>query len=122
MNRQNKKDKKEKRRYPRIEHKLPLKIAVNGYDFSTATHNLSCLGAYCRINKYVPPFTKVAVRLYLPVVSNSKEKSWNVECKGVIVRTDDEASQKGFNVAIFFNEINASQRQKIAQYVNQFLP
>jgi hypothetical protein len=44
-----------------------------------------------------------------------------VDCKGVIVRTDDE-SDGGFNVAIFFNDIKEAARNKIAHYVSQFLP
>lgn len=106
----------ERRLHPRIEKEFPVKIAANGYDFVTATQNLSCLGAYCRINKYVPPFTKVSIKLNLPNATNP-----NIECKGVIVRTEDE-STGGFNIAIFFNEIKDNQRQKISQYLNQFLP
>ena len=58
----------------------------------------------------------------LPIVLSSRKKEeFDVECKGVIVRTEDVAHD-GFNIAIFFNEIKDSQRRKISQYVNQFLP
>jgi len=110
----------ERREYPRLEHKLPLKLAADGYGFSTSTRNVSCIGAYCQIKKYVPPFTKVMVKLTLPVISGKAKKNYHVECKGVIVRTEDEAN-KGFNIAIFFNEINNEQRKKISRYINQFL-
>ncbi len=113
--------KKEKRLHPRIAHELPLRIAVNGYDFSTTTQNVSCTGAYCCVTKYVPPFTKIAVKMTLPVKKNNNVKEYTVDCKGVIVRTDDE-SRDGFNIAIFFNEINGTQKRKISQYINQFLP
>jgi hypothetical protein len=110
----------EKRIHPRIERRLPINLAVNGYDFVTSTENLSCLGAYCRINKYVPPFTRVAVKLSLPQFS--KQAPLPVECSGVIVRSEDDNQTGKFNVAIFFNQINESQRKKIARYVNHFLP
>ncbi|MEW6101786.1 MAG: PilZ domain-containing protein [Candidatus Omnitrophota bacterium] len=113
--------KAERRQCPRIEQSLPIKLAANGYDFSTSTENVSCTGAYCRINKYVPPFTKVLVKLSLPINSNGSRKKFDVECKGVVVRTDDESSG-GFNVAVFFNEIKEEQKKKITKYVNQFLP
>lgn len=113
--------KKEKRLHPRIDHQLPLRIAVNGYDFSTTTQNVSCTGAYCCINKYVPPFTKIAIRMTLPVKKDDAVAEYTVDCKGVIVRTDDQ-SKNGFNIAIFFNEINEAQKRKISQYINQFLP
>lgn len=109
----------ERRKYPRLDQSLHIKVAANGYDFITSTQNVSCVGAYCLINKYVPPFTKVNVKLTLPIVSG--DKKYDVECKGVIVRTVDESSG-GFNIAIFFNEINNLQRKKISEYINQFLP
>ena len=110
-----------KRKHPRINHVLPLKVAANGYDFLTSTQNLSCLGAYCRINKYIPPFTKVSLKLALPISGSKSKKEYSVNCKGVIVRTDDE-NTGGFNIAIFFNEIKEEQKKKIAEYVNQLLP
>lgn len=112
----------ERREHPRLPHKLPLKIGVNGYDFVTTTHNVSCVGTYCCVNKYIPPFTKVVIKLALPIADNNSQKEYSVECKGVIVRTDDEEKGSGFNLAIFFNEIGNPQRQKISQYINQFLP
>lgn len=109
----------ERRKYPRIDQSLHIKVAANGYDFITSTQNVSCVGAYCLINKYVPPFTKVRVRLTLPIVDDNKK--YDVECNGVIVRTVDE-NNGGFNIAIFFNQINNPQRKKISEYINQFLP
>lgn len=114
--------KREKRLHARIAHELPLKIEANGFDFVTSTKNLSCLGAYCCIDKYVPPFTKVAIKLDFPVVDNQGlRQNYNIACNGVIVRSEDDTSG-GFNVAIFFNEIKDNQRKIINKYVNQFLP
>lgn len=115
--------KTERRRYLRIKQDLPLNIAANGYDFITTTQNVSCVGAYCHIDKYIPPFTKITVKLRLPITAKTdrSSKSYDVECKGVIVRSEDE-SEGGFNIAVFFNEIKGSQRQKIAKYISQFLP
>jgi len=110
---------KEKRLHPRLLHNLPMRIAVNGYDFTTTSQNISIAGAYCHVNKYVPPFTKIAVKMSLPLAVEHKEST--VECKGVIVRSED-GSKGGFNIAIFFNEINETQRKKISHYIDQFLP
>lgn len=109
--------KTERRQYPRIKEQLPLKIVTNGYDFITNTKDLSCVGAYCHVGKYIPPFTKIIAKLTLPLKNNNCD----VECKGVVVRTDDE-KKGGFNIAVFFNEIKNNHRQKITQYINQFLP
>ncbi len=112
--------KSERRKYPRVLHQLPLKLEVGGYDFATSTENVSCVGAYCHIDKYVPPFTKVMVKLSLPLVTRQGKKNCIVDCKGVLVRTEDE-KKGGFNIAIFFNAITAEQRKKISQYISQLL-
>jgi hypothetical protein len=57
----------------------------------------------------------------LPVAGNERLKNNNIECKGVVVRSEDDEIG-GFNIAIFFNEIKNSQRQKISQYISKFLP
>ena len=115
-----KKTKAERRRYPRIEQRFPIKLAANGYDFATSTQNVSCVGTYCHITKYMPPFTRVLVKLTLSVSGDYGNKNYNVECKGVVVRTEDEA-RGGFNIAVFFNEINGEQKKKISEYISQFL-
>lgn len=107
---------KERRIHPRIDKQLPLNVAVNGYDFVTNTQNLSCLGTYCRIDKYVPPFTRVRIKLDLPI----KNRKCPVECEGVVVRTEDE-SDGSFDIAIFFNRIKEQPKQRLTEYVSQFL-
>lgn len=112
--------KKERRQYPRIDRQLPLKIAADGYGFSTTTQNISCLGAYCHIDKYIPPFTRIMVKLNLHLKASNRNNTSAVECKGVVVRSED-ATLGGFNIAIFFNEIKEGQRQVISRYISQFL-
>ncbi len=111
----------ERRANPRLEQSLPFKVAANGYDFSTTTENISCLGAYCSINKYVPPFTRVSVKLTLPIKSKESARRCTIDCQGTIVRTEDK-DKDSFNIAIFFSRINNSQRKVINEYINQFLP
>lgn len=108
----------ERREHPRLDHRLPVKIVANGYDLATSTENVSCLGAYCHIEKYIPPFTRILVKLNLPMPNGEK---CDLECKGVIVRSLDE-EKGGFNIAVYFNAISEPQKHKITQYMNQFLP
>ena len=110
----------ERRQCPRVDQRLPLRIVANGYDFLTTTQNISCLGAYCRLDKYIPPFTKIAVQLSLPVSASRQKDISRVECKGVVVRSEDN-SDGGFNIAIFFNEIADTQRKKISDYISKLL-
>jgi len=111
----------ERRLHPRLEHKLPINVAADGYDFATSTKNISCVGVYCHVAKYIPPFTKIAVKIRLPKNLSRKPEDCSVQCKGVIVRTEDEKNG-GFNIAIFFNEIKDAQRNRISHYISQFLP
>ena len=113
--------KSERRKYPRIVRRLPIRLAANGYDFETITQNVSCVGAYCHINKYIPPFTKVMIKLSLPIMTDNSKKNYAVECKGVVVRAVDEA-KGGFNIAVLFNQIKEGQRKIISRYISQFLP
>lgn len=112
--------KTERRKYPRIAHVLPLKIIANGYDFTTTSQNVSCVGTYCTVDKYIPPFTKLAVTLLLPINNSSRQVKAAITCKGIVVRTEDSSDGR-FNIAIFFNDINAAERNKISQYISQFL-
>ncbi|MCX5700137.1 MAG: PilZ domain-containing protein [Candidatus Omnitrophica bacterium] len=112
---------RERRKHLRLDKKLPFKVAVDGYDFSTTTENISCVGAYCQIKKYIPPFTKVMVKLSLPIKVNNNSKTHTIDCEGVIVRTEDK-DKTGFNIAIFFNQIKDNQRKVISEYINQFVP
>ena len=107
----------ERRLHPRINLGLSLNVGANGYDFATKSQNVSCLGTYCHIAKYVPPFTRVRIKMDLPM--KDQPVPTPVECDGVVVRSDDEATG-GFNVAIYFNRIKELQRQKLSEYVSQF--
>ncbi len=111
---------KDKRQHPRLYQMLPMNVETNGYDFETRTQNVSCLGAYCTITKYIPPFTRVKIKMSLPVKSRLKKSEANVECEGVVVRSED-APNGAFNIAIYFNRIADVTRQKLSQYVNSAL-
>ncbi len=113
--------KKERRQYPRFEKQLPVNILANGYDFATTTQNISCFGAYCHVDKYIPPFMKVTIKLSLPSPLRDRNNNTNVDCRGVVVRSEDE-EKGGFNIAIFFYDIKENERHKISQYLSQFLP
>ncbi|RJP28798.1 MAG: PilZ domain-containing protein [Candidatus Omnitrophota bacterium] len=110
---------KERRQYPRVTATLPFRVIANGYDFATSTENVSCIGAYCHVDKYIPPFTKVAVDISLPPGNKRLKKNAPLKCTGVIVRTEDDTNG-GFKIAIFFNDIKDEQKKKISEYLSHF--
>ena len=114
-------DKKmERRRSPRIRRQVPLKIRHEDYDLVGQTHDISCIGAYCTINKYIPPFSLISVILLLPLKINKGSNFCNVRCRGVVVRTEvNPYNNKQYNIAIFFNRISKSDKAKLLHYVQQ---
>jgi len=116
----NKMRKQERRIHPRIDRELKINVAANGYDFVTSTQNISCAGAYCTIDKYIPPFTKLSIKLSIPLTKNRLRQNCDINCHGVIVRSEDDPNGK-FNIAIFFDKIQEQPRQKIVEYIKQFI-
>jgi len=112
----------ERRRSPRIRKSIPLKISGDDFDVVTETENISSYGAYCRVNKYIAPMTKLKSVVLLPARQGNKTITKKVECTGVIVRAENIPDKHNwFNVAIFFSDISNKDRQKIIDYVNQHL-
>lgn len=107
----------ERRRHPRFETTLPLEIKTGDFDIVTSTKNISCSGAYCQINRYLAPMTKLNIALAL----NNQGREMKVKCKGVVVRSDpalvSEKEQK-YNIAIFFNDISESEKEKLTNFIN----
>ncbi len=107
----------ERRRAPRFFSNIPLKICSDEFDIVTETKNLSLSGAYCRVNKFLPPMSKLKVQLLLPIKKYNKVVTKRVVCQGVIVRSESVPHEPFFHVAIFFNEI----AQKDLDTLNDFL-
>ncbi len=112
---------RERRKPPRIEKTVPLKLSSEEFDVVTETKNLSCAGAYCRVNKYFEPMSKLEVHLLLPFKKGEKTTIKRVSCKGVVVRVDSQPGNEYFNVAIFFNDIDKKNTKNLAEYINSAL-
>lgn len=107
----------EKRRYPRASKNLPIKIKNDDFDLVAETKNISCIGAYCQVDRYIAPFTKLQTTILLP--PKTKKNTHSIICKGVVVRVEKNHNdlETQYNIAIYFNEIS-----KIAMLkINRFL-
>lgn len=82
----------------------------------TETFNISRSGAYCQVNEYVEPMTKLKISFLIPVQS-AKTSDKKVTCGGVVVRTEPSDLEEKYNIAIFFNEINERDRELISDYI-----
>jgi len=112
----------EKRNYPRTKKVVKFKISREDSTIVAETIDLSCIGAYCRTNKHIPFMTKVKIIFPLSHGKNKKTVK-NVEFYGVVVRTDKVSSKPDKNdmykIAIFFNEIEKSVKEKIAAFIDK---
>ncbi len=109
----------EHRRYPRLDERLQLRLRAENFDVVAKTINLSCLGAYCQLNKHIPLMTSLKIAFTLSYGDQENEFDY-VECNGVVVRVEEVLSESNmdsvFNTAIYFNEIEESEKEKIANF------
>jgi len=113
----------ERRRYPRVAKSLAIKLKDKEADFVTETKNVSCIGAYCTVNAYVPVLTKLRITLILPKCRDVKA-SKPISCEGTVVRVEKcppgtESNQ--YNIAIYFNQISKGDMKVIDHYVKNHL-
>jgi len=109
----------EHRREPRIAERISLAIAEAGGELSADTKNLSASGAYCTLDRFIAPMTKVQLRFTLPQVGAQPAQ---IRCPGVIVRIEPviaSAERGRFNVAVLFTELSERDRSAIQRFVRE---
>lgn len=111
----------EKRKDQRIEKNIPVKICQETGDIVTETSNISRSGAYCQVNRYIEPMTKMNIHLLLPMRKNGKNEARKFTCEGVVVRSEQASKEKCFNIAIFFSNISQRNLKVISEYMNSHL-
>lgn len=112
-------DPADRRRYPRVEKNIAIKIKEKDVDFVTETKNISCIGAYCQVDTYLPILTKLKITLLLPRSKSSKSAK-HVTCEGTVVRVErcpQPLEQNKYDIAIYFNQIAKSDMKLIDAYV-----
>lgn len=111
----------ERRRSPRLNKNIPIKLCSDHYDVVTETWNLSCIGAYCQVDKYFEPMTKLKIHLLLPLKKGDKILTRKVSCRGVVVRAESQPQNQNFNIAIFFNDIHKRDSKIISDFIDALL-
>ena len=108
----------ERRRHPRLEHPIALKISSDDIDIVTETKNLSGSGALCLVSKFITPMTKLKLHFLLPIKRNNKVVNKRISCEGVVVRSEAAVDQDAFQTAIFFNDISPRDSQVLHEFVD----
>ena len=113
-----------RRTEPRLKHRLPLRLKHALEEATTYSENISASGVYCTVKHFIPLMTKVQVQLQIPG-KTKKAKPTPLACQGVVVRVEPPLARPGrstYNIAIFFNELQERDRDRLAAYVQQHLP
>ena len=113
--------KRERRREPRIDERIALAIRDASAELTTETKNLSASGAYCTLDRFIPPMSKLQLRFELPNVGARRTK---ISCTGVVVRVEPvitNLDRGHYHVAVLFMELSVRDRAAIARFIRQRL-
>ena len=111
----------ERRKNPRLENNIPVKICQEDGDFVAETQNISRSDAYCLVDKYVEPMTKLKIHLVLTTSAEGKKNARKISCEGVVVRSEPVTDGEGYHLAVFFNDITKRDAEYISDYVDALL-
>lgn len=81
--------------------------------------NLSVSGVFMKINHYIDLFTKLELRMFLPI-AGSKNQVFELDVNGVVVRVEPSKKKpdvRNYRVAIFFPNLNKLEKQRIEDFV-----
>ncbi|MFH0877602.1 MAG: PilZ domain-containing protein [Candidatus Omnitrophota bacterium] len=113
----------ERRRHLRVDKNIAIKLKDKSIDFVTETKNISCIGAYCRVETYVPILTKLKITLLIPRSKRAKNAK-HIACEGTVVRVQrasDPLQPNAHDIAIYFNQISKGDMKAIDEYVKNHL-
>ncbi len=111
----------ERRRFARSASNLAIKLEDKEIDFVTETKNVSCIGAYCQVESYLPILTKLKITLLFPKQKGLKSAK-HIACEGTVVRVErssDPLESNKYNIAIYFNQISRSDMKFVDAFVKK---
>ena len=114
----------ERRKYPRLkDDRVSLKVKTGDVDTITKSLDISASGVYCKVEKELPLLSRIKVLLILakPKDETSPQGTVKVETDGVVVREHPviiDGKIAHYDVAIFFDNISAKDRQALLDYIN----
>ena len=110
----------ERRGAPRVAERVSIAVTDATAELRAETTNLSAAGAYCILDRFIAPMTKLELELELP----NGARRVRVRCAGVVVRVEPvvAAAQRGrYQTAIFFTDLAEGDRAAISQFVQRRL-
>lgn len=114
----------ERRKFPRVTRALPLKICHKDLFAITQTKNISCSGAYCPVDSFIHPMTKLSITIFVPTNFEKKILTKKINCNGIVVRIEppqQEGAINSYHIGIYFTDISRKDKNLISRYVNYHL-
>ncbi len=110
----------EKRKTPRIEERLPIKIIEGDSGVVVETKNISASGAYFTTDKPMPLMSRVIITLLIP---EGEGKNSKIKCGGTVVRTVPTTLQDRtcYETAIFFDDITEKTKNTILKHIKNIM-
>jgi c-di-GMP-binding flagellar brake protein YcgR len=114
----------ERRRHKRLKIRLKASIGTRPDDPrvsipSVLILDLSLGGAYCEVDRYVEPLTKVLLTINFASLNAVRAQDEAAVCRGVVVRTEPEGGKEGrYRMGILFTEISRPDREKIQGFLS----
>lgn len=109
---------RDRRRDARYDRSFSVRVGGNSSDGLRAESiNISSRGLYCKVPRFVHPFSKLNVALDLPFVVRGAAK---VECEGVVVRVEPEVEVPGlreYRLAIYFLNLDRGAADAIQAFL-----
>jgi len=114
---------KERRKSPRINKVLSVKLSDSEFDILTETKNISATGAYCPVSKPLELMTKLRLVLLIPIKKNRTKTIKKINCEGVVVRLEStkDKDKYPYRAGIFFNQINDQDKKALRFYIQSAL-
>lgn len=115
----------ERRQHKRIKIKLSASIGTKTEDPkvsipSALILDLSLGGAYCEVDRYVEPLTKVLLTIdFAPAEGEAETEGESTVCRGVVVRTEPEPGKDGrYRMGVLFTEISRHDKERIQSFLS----
>jgi len=112
----------ERRKSPRIDKILPIKLSDTELDILTETKNISTTGAYCSVDKPLELMTKLRVVILIPFIKNKAKVIKKINCCGVVVRRElvDDTSKYPYRIAIYFTDLKEQSKKNFLSCIKSF--
>ena len=110
----------EKRKCPRVDKALPIKLSDAEFDILTETKNISASGAYFPVDKSLQIMTKLNIVLLIPFKKSRTKEVKKINCCGVVVRIEDadDCEQHPYKAAIYFSDLKDRDKKTLRCYID----